>query len=954
MLTRQASETCRSSRGCVVKSTVPARYLIGIDLGTTNSAVAYVDTKAADPRVRVFEVPQLVAPGEVAPRRQLPSFVYLASEIDLAPHETALPWRSDAPTTALRVIVGELARNQGARMASRMISSAKSWLCHPGVDRGAAILPWGDQDGPKLSPINAQAQVLRHIREAWDYEHDDAPFDEQEVLVTVPASFDEAARELTLQAATAAGFPPVVLLEEPQAAFYAWIDNARTKLAPGERILVFDVGGGTTDYTLIDVDANGDGFTRTAVGDHLLLGGDNLDLTLAKLVEQRVVARTNKKLDALQWHGLVHACRLAKETLLGDDPPESAPIVVQARGAKLIGGTLRDEVTRAELDKILFDGFFPIVEKDAQLMRGRSGLQEFGLPYAADPAVTRHLAVFLQRHGAARIDAVLFNGGAMTPASLRKRVLDQLGHWQGAVPRELPAAMPELAVAQGAAYYGLVRRGLATRIKGGTARAFYIGVDASGMRRRIPTTEAGAATEPARYAVCLAPSGLDDGARVELERDFKLVTNRPVSFRLYSSSTRDDQPGALVPIGDGKAETIEDGSDLLELPPIVTVLRARGRGEVTVRLAVHITALGALEIYCVDTEAPNDTWKLAFDMRSGGTAPTVEAIAESAPHPKTEQAKSRIQTAFSTGAGMQTLTRDLETLLEARRDEWSVTTTRALFDALVEVAADRKKTADHEQRWLNLAGFLLRPGTGAPLDAWRSRVMWGVFNENLAHPKSEPGKLAWWIVWRRIAGGLAKGQQDQIYDRLAQLLLPSTKQAKKLAEAKPSKQELAEMWRAVASMERLPIQHKVKLGDELIHRMDTRKGREDAVHLWALSRIGARVPLYGPLNALVPPSKVKQWLEPLLRWDWPEPDKAAFPLAQLGRRTGDRTRDLDDATRTQLADMLRTLPGGERAAVLVEQVVALEAREERVALGDTLPAGLKLVIDDDRELDAPI
>jgi hypothetical protein len=275
-------------------------------------------------------------------------------------------------------------------------------------------------------------------------------------------------------------------------------------------------------------------------------------------------------------------------------------------------------------------------------------------------------------------------------------------------------------------------------------------------------------------------------------------------------------------------------------------------------------------------------------------------------------------------------------------------TARAMFDALVEVAADRKKTADHEQRWLNLAGFLLRPGTGAPLDAWRARVMWGVFNENLAFGKQEPNKLAWWIVWRRIAGGLAKGQQDQFYDRLAQLLLPGAKQAKKLAEAKPSKQELAEMWRAIASMERLPVQHKIKLGDELVHRMDSRKGREDQVHLWALSRIGARVPLYGPLNLVVPPTKIKDWLAPMLAWDWPEPDKVAFPLAQLGRRTGDRSRDLDDATREKLAALVRGMPGGDRAAVLVEQVVALEAREERVALGDTLPAGLRLVIDDER------
>jgi hypothetical protein len=281
-------------------------------------------------------------------------------------------------------------------------------------------------------------------------------------------------------------------------------------------------------------------------------------------------------------------------------------------------------------------------------------------------------------------------------------------------------------------------------------------------------------------------------------------------------------------------------------------------------------------------------------------------------------------------------------------------TTRALFDALIDVAADRKKTADHEQRWLNLAGFLLRPGTGAPLDAWRTRVMWGVFNENLVYAKSEPGKLAWWIVWRRIAGGLAKGQQDQFFDRLNQLLLPSAKQAKKLAEVKPSKQELAEMWRAIASMERIPVQHKMKLGDELVQRMDSRKGREDPVHLWALSRIGARVPLYGPLNLVVPPQKVAEWTKKLLAWDWPDPEKVAFPLAQLGRRTGDRTRDLDDATRAALATVVRAMPGGERAVVLVEQVVALEAREERVALGDTLPAGLKMVLDDERDdLDAP-
>lgn len=921
-----------------------ARYLIGIDLGTTNCAVAYVDTRAADVRVRTFEIPQLVAPGEVAPRRQLPSFVYLATDIDLAPHETALPWRPTDATAQQRIVVGELARNQGARMAARMISSAKSWLCHPGVDRTAAILPWGERDGPKLSPVAAQASLLAHIREAWDSSFAE-PLAEQDVLVTVPASFDEAARELTVQATTAAGYPPVVLLEEPQAAFYAWMDNARTALTPADRVLVFDVGGGTTDFTLIEAAASGDEFTRTAVGDHLLLGGDNLDLTLAKLVEQRIAGTSAIKLDVLQWHSLVHACRLAKEVLLSDQAPDSAPIVVQGAGSKLFGTTLRDEISRSELAQILFEGFFPLVARDAPLKRGRSGLQEFGLPYAADPAVTRHLASFLTRHDADHIHHVLFNGGAMTPPSLRQRVLDQIAQWQGTAPRELPTTAPELAVAHGAAYFGLVRRGLAARIKGGTARAYYIGVEAQGRLRRA--TNSGSATSAAgdRMALCLAAPGLEDGATVQLEREFQLVTNRPVSFRLYSSTSRSDQPGDLVSVGDGRADTVDDGSDLLELPPIVTVLRARGRSEASVRLQVHVTNLGALEIACVDP-SQNETWKLGFDMRSGGAAPPPSAEVP-ALHPNLDQAKQTLAAAFTQNIGLTTLARDLETLLEARRDDWSVTTARALFDALVEISAARKTSADHEQRWLNLAGFLLRPGSGAPLDVWRARVMWGIFNENLGYPKNEPNRLAWWITWRRISGGLAKGQQDQIFDRLAALLLPNAKQAKKLADAKPSKQELAEMWRTAASLERLRVDAKVNLGDELIRRMSTPKGREDPVNLWALARLGARVPLYGPLNAVVPPAHVAQWLDAIVMWDWPEPERAAFSFAQLGRRTGDRARDLDDAMRTKLADKVRALPTGERAAVLIERVVALEAREERVALGDTLPAGLRLIIDDD-------
>jgi molecular chaperone DnaK (HSP70) len=938
------------------------RYLIGIDLGTTNTAVAYVDTNAGS-ALSVFEIPQLVAPGEVAARRQLPSFVYLAGEHDTAAHEIGLPWAPHGAEAGggrdgqrQRIIVGELARSQGARLASRMISSAKSWLCHPAVDRTAPILPWGDAGdgvGPKLSPVAAQAAILSHVRAAWDHAHPEHPLAAQEVVLTVPASFDEVARELTVAAATSAGLPPVVLLEEPQAAFYAWLDDRRREkaLSGGERVLVFDVGGGTTDFTLIDVSDSGE-LTRSAVGDHLLLGGDNVDLTLAKLVEARLLAAGTpgapsapRKIDALQWHALVHACRLAKETLLDEQAAaagrDSAPIVVQGRGSRLIAGTLRDEIRRDELERVLLDGFFPQVTAAATPARGKGGLQEFGLPYAADAAITRHLAAFLARHprdgerGAAHIDRVLFNGGAMTPASLRQRVIDQVAAWQGEAPRELVSHAPELAVARGAAYYGLVRRGEASPIRGGTARTFYVG----------------ATSEAAALAVCIAPKGLADGARTTLAHDFELVTNRPVSFRLFSSSSRADLAGALVPIGDGRADTLDDGSDLLELPPIVTVLRARGKSRAIVRLETHITELGQLELHCVerghDAGAAAERWKLEFDMRKGGAsgAPDSaggEAGDEPALPARLDEAKARMAAAFSQGgASLAAVGKDLETLLEGRRDDWSLATNRALFDVLIDLPNGRAD-AEREQRWLHWLGFCLRPGRGAPLDAWRGRRMWGVFNEGLAHPRSEPGRLAWWITWRRVGGGLAKGQQEQIYDRLALLLLPNAKQAKKLAEVKASKQELAEMWRTVASLELLSPGQKGKLGDELIARLATRKGREDSGNLWALSRLGARAPLYAPLNVVVSAKKVGEWLPALLAGDWPEPEKVAFALAQLGRRTGDRSRDLDDKLRAELAAKVRSLPGGERAAVLVEQVVELEAREERVAMGDTLPAGLRL------------
>ncbi|MFH0901447.1 MAG: Hsp70 family protein, partial [Pseudomonadota bacterium] len=808
------------------------RSIVGIDLGTTNTAIAHTKPIEGAARVKVLETPQLVAPAEVGERPILPSFLYLAGEHDLPATATALPWNP-----ANRLVVGELARSQGARVPSRMVASAKSWLCHAGVDRHAAILPWGVNEGSKLSPVEASARILAHIAASWAH-LTGASLSEQEVIITVPASFDEVARELTGEAAAKAGLEQVTLLEEPQAVFYSWIDahgsQARRQLLdPGDRVLICDVGGGTTDFSILEVGADGDSFERTAVGDHLLLGGDNIDLALACLLEKQL-----GKLDTVQWHGMVHSCRLAKEMMLSDSSMERRTITVAARGSRLIGGALKCEIRRAELESMVIDGFFPLVGRDEQPTRGRSGLQEFGLPYAADPAITRHLGAFLGRHNIDRVDAVLFNGGAMKPAAIRERVLAQLSAWQeGKRPIELSNAAPELAVARGAAYYGLVRHGLGSRIRGGAGRAYYVGLENDSV-------------------VCVVPRGAEEGTQREISQDFIAVMNRPVSFRLFSASARADQPGDIVE---------QSAEQLVQLPPLVTVLRAPGRADARVKVWARLTEIGTLELWCISSGAsapsdastsPDGRWRLTFDLR--GASPT-DLVAEAPPDPNTTEASRLIGAAFSgedRAPNPASLIKDLEHTLDARRDEWPTATIRALWGAVREHEGGRSRSPDTEARWLNLAGFLLRPGTGAPLDDWRMREMWRVFQSGFKHERDEACRQAWWILWRRIGAGLKRGQQEQLFDRIAPLFLPSAQQKTKWFRLKPSPQETAEMWRTLSSMERLTPAAKTKLGDVLVDKLATSPPKKSSsspdpeLLFWALGRLGARTLLYGPADAV--------------------------------------------------------------------------------------------------------
>ena len=607
------------------------KYIVGIDLGTTNSALARCSATATgeESPIEVRSIPQLVNPNEVAERTLLPSFLYIPGELDFPKGSLTLPWES-----APKFLIGELARKRGAESPNRLIASAKSWLSYSGVDRTAPILPWqASEDVLKLSPVEASSQFLQYLRTVWDSgevgEQGELALAEQDVLLTVPASFNEEARELTRRAAEQAGYPHVTLLEEPLAAFYAWLESQgdawRRRIQVGDLVLVCDVGGGTTDLSLIVVsEENGDlTLKRVAVGDHILLGGDNMDLALARVLEQRLEALGNR-IDTWQLHGLWHQCRIEKEKLFESPKTQKRPITLLGKGTKLIGGTIRTELVREDLDRVLVEGFFPkVASGELPARQRRVGFQELGLPYAADPAITKHLARFLSEQvrnspeaadirrgpsGLACPTHILFNGGVMKAAVLRDRVVEVLNSWlrkEGfdALGAEQILEAPDLehAVARGATYYGKARRGRGVRIRSGASRTYYIGIESA--MPAVPGMEA-----PLK-ALCVVPFGMEEGTEAAIpSREFGLVVGEPAEFRFLSSSVRkQDQVGSLL----------EDwGTDIEELSPLEVTLKLDGQqgAVVPVRLATRVTELGTLEVWCVSRDGAQ-RWKLELNIR---------------------------------------------------------------------------------------------------------------------------------------------------------------------------------------------------------------------------------------------------------------------------------------------------------------------------------------------------
>ncbi|MDQ3059076.1 MAG: hsp70 family protein [Pseudomonadota bacterium] len=998
-------------------------YIVGIDLGTTHTVVAYAPLTAPGD-IALFHIEQLIAPGEVAALPLLPSSRYHPAPGELPASALQLPWSSStsqeagtdtsaAPASdqdasqppAPTPVIGQWARKLGAQVPGRLVSSAKSWLSHAAVDRLAPILPWGaPADVAKVSPIEASASYLRHVRDAWNARFPGSPLAQQELVLTVPASFDEGARALTLTAARQAGLPKLRLLEEPQAVFYDWLLRHRARLAQElaqtRLVLVCDVGGGTTDLSLIKVELD-DGqprLTRIAVGQHLMLGGDNMDLALAHAVEARMASSAGDTPAAPLSAGclaqLMERCRTAKELLLAADAPEQTPVTLLGGGARLIGASRSVMLTRHEVEHLIVDGFFPQVEAGAQVRQSRSGIVAFGLPYARDAAITRHIAEFLRQHGQLP-DTLLLNGGVFRAETLVRRLADTLGNWRGAPLRLLHNDNPDVAVARGAVAYGLAQRGEAPKIGGGAARSYFLLLDEKTAAARRGQGEAA----PAPRGICILPRGSEPGQEIVLaHRTFALRLGQPVRFHLLTSLAdgpdhAPPQPGELVTLAP---------DHFAHLPPIVTVVQAPDasasaagpaaesaaaaaaaatatagakaadrpaphpaaatrRQDIPVQLVTSLTEVGTLEMHCVNLADPGQRWRLEFDLRHADSAAAPETSggqdgqggggSGNAPAAgRLRQAIEKIDRVFGIGQPATTkevrqLRAQLEQVLGAR-ESWTTPELRQLFDALWQRARTRRRSAEHERVWLNLAGYCLRPGFGDPLDGWRLQQLWPIFPAGVQHSKDRQACAEWWTLWRRVAGGLDAAQQLRLLDDFA-FNLQNNRDSLDADGPPPVKGSDEDMLRLGASLERIPADYKAEIGEWLLGRLQAAPTAQDtagdSLTLWTLGRIGARQPVYGSSHDVVPPETVARWLQTLLALDWRRLEAAAFAAVSLARVTDDRSRDLPLALRESVMARLKTSNAPPVWSQMLREKVELDAATERRVLGESLPPGLKLM-----------
>ncbi|EQB0499126.1 Hsp70 family protein [Vibrio sp. Vb0349] len=935
------------------------RFLVGIDLGTTNTVVAYceITDNLEQSEVSLFDIDQLIGPGEVVRKPLLPSFRYHPAVGQISPSDLTLPWENEPVSGDIsNVIVGEWARELGAKVEGRQVSSAKSWLSHQAVDRSSDILPWaGAQDVDKVSPVIASASYLNHIRQAWNYRHPSNKLEDQDVVVTVPASFDETARKLTLEAAQLAGLKKIVLLEEPQAVCYDWYarhqQTAADELKELPLILVCDVGGGTTDLSLIEASFSSQdelALDRIGVGEHLMLGGDNLDLALAHLAESRLSqnkGEQSKKLTAASLTKLIQQTRKAKENLLSSSAPEEVKITMLGSGSKLLGGTKSIGLSKQEVHQIALDGFFPLSDFSEVPDKRRSAVVEFGLPYVADPAVSKHVAEFLTQHqqvarAALGIEddkqnavpvGLLLNGGVFNSELVTERVTTLLSDWRGAPVTVLDNPHPDWSVALGAVAFGKARRGAQLKIGGGAARSYFLHLQEKNKMGK---------------ALCLLAKGTEEGHEIRLSgRRFSLTLGEPVRFNLLTS-THDTltnntaiQNGVMVDV---------DPDLFAPLPPYITTLEGEGaelqanqKERVEVQLACQLTEVGTLKMECVSAEDDSKRWELEFEVRNKQTDDSEQVKL----HPKLNECKELIARLYSgnkksaESKEIKTLAKDLEKKL-GKRDEWDFTTLRQLFDTFAQGRKRRRRSEQHEKNWLRLAGFALRPGFGDPTDSWRIEQVWGLYQQNIQF-KNHQGWTDWWVFWRRIAGGLSQEQQETILADIAKYLHPG---AMKNPQSAKAAQDMGyeSMVRLSASLEHLEVEDKVLLATWFLSKAINHNQFEQA-HWWAMGRLASRTPLYGSQHNVVPREQAEQWLPKLLEQNWQKEPMIAFAAVMICRKTGDRLFDISDDYREQVLAKLKQSKVPESWVSLVEEVKELSESESKRIFGDALPSGLTLL-----------
>ncbi len=915
-----------------------SRFIIGIDLGTTNISAYYVDTKTAVDEVVNFPIPQVVAAGEVDALPLLPSFCYLPGPNELPKGALKLPW-DRAPV----VTVGKFARDQGALVPYRLIASAKSWLAHAGVDRTRPILPWGSEVGDQArSPVAATALYLSHIKNAWDqtFKRLKGPnslpctLDNQQVIITIPASFDETARELTIAAAYEAGYGEFLLLEEPLAAFYAWLqkngNDWTRKIKADEKVLIIDIGGGTTDFSIVEMDAEGK-LNRFAVGDHLLLGGDNIDIALARMLEEK----WNVKLGPTDWAMLCQLCRKAKETIL-ESRRQTADITLLEKGSSILQNMRKAILRRADLLNVLENGFYPDIGTDDPPIRKGAGIRAMGLPYAAEPGITRHLLQFLRfaarvagtaENGAAEQtpiifpEKVLFNGGSTKSAYVRQRILSTIAGWfpKRELPKELRGADSTLAVAIGAAYYGLVRRGAGIKVRSGIARSYYLEARDS---------------DGATHLVTVIPRDTDEGVTIHVPGNYLLHTNEKVVFNLFCCAARVlDDPGDIV----------SATADLSLVAPLVSVIEyEQAEAEtVSVNVAARLTEVGTLELVL---EAVDDDhqWPLRFDLRPVDDTAAPETAAEAAVVIDTvrmDAAKEMVRECFhGRWSDLRKISAELEAHFEISKRNWPLPLLRELADGIFELKDSRSRSPKHEARWFNLLGYCLRPGFGDPGDNLRLREVWKLWFEARVFRLHPEVAAEWWVFWRRVASGLKVGHQITIAQSLEKILFPEGAVQVSIRHGERARQE---MWRCLASLEMLPVGMKTACGNMLLGSSEERRDFE----FWVLARLGARQLFHGPETAVLPPEVVAKWVEILvdIGGDVRPAKMRLFAIARLAMMTGDRRFDLPHHILNRAQAFMAEHKCPPRWMDGLQAPIHLTMEEQAKIIGDSLPPGLILV-----------